>query len=122
MTQYTSLTLLPATTYGTPSGNYDGSSTTFLGNAVPAANYYAGQGIVQTLTYTIANLQAVITVQATLQDNTPQAAWFDIDVYGNATVPVTGTQANSIIGNFSYLRAQVKDFTAGTITSVTAAY
>ena len=122
MTQYTSLALLPATVYGTPSGNYDGSSTEFIGNVIPAANYYAGQGIVQTLAYTTANLVAVITVQATLNENTPQAAWFDIDSYGNASVPTTGTQANSIIGNFSYLRALVTDFTAGNITSVTASY
>ena len=81
MTQYTSLSLLPLTVYGTPSGNYDGSSTSFIGNAIPAANYYAGQGTVQTLTYASANLLAVITVQATLNENTPQAAWFDIDTY-----------------------------------------
>ena len=122
MIQYTSLPILPLSVFGTPSGNYDGSNTTFVGNVVPAANYYAGQGIVQTLTYAVANLQAVITVQATLQDNTPQAAWFDIDSYGNASVPVTGTQANSIIGNFTYLRAVVTDFTGGTITSVTVGY
>lgn len=122
MIQYTSLALLPATVYGTPSGNYDGSSTSFVGNAIPAANYYAGQGTVQTLNYAVANLAAVITVQATLNENTPQAAWFDIDSYGNASVPVTGSQANSVIGNFSYLRARVTNFTAGNITSVTASY
>lgn len=122
MTQYSSLNLLPLTVYGTPSGNYDGSSTTFIGNAIPAANYYAGQGTVQTLTYNVANLVAVITIQATLQDNTPQAAWFDINSYGNASVPITGTQANSVIGNFSYLRAKVTNFTAGNITSVNSAY
>ena len=122
MIQYTSLPILPLTVFGTPSGNYDGANTTFIGNAVPAANYYAGQGVVQTLTYSVANLQAVITVQATLQDNTPQSAWFDIDSYGNASVPVTGTQSNSVIGNFTYLRAVVTDFTAGTITSVTTSY
>jgi hypothetical protein len=122
MTQFTSLSLLPATTYGTPSGNYNGANTMFVGDAVPAANYYAGQGIVQTLTYSAANLVAVITLQATLQNNGPQSSWFDIDTYGNATVATTGTQANSVIGNFSYLRAVVTDFTAGTINSVTVSY
>ena len=38
MTTFTNETLLPVTTYGTPSGNYDGSSTSFIGNAIPAAN------------------------------------------------------------------------------------
>jgi len=122
MTQYTTLSLLPLTVYGTPSGNYNGSNTTFTGNVIPAANYYAGQGVVQTLTYAVANLVGVITVQATLQDNTPQAAWFDISSYGNANAVTTGTYANAVMGNFSYLRAVVTDFTAGNITSVTASY
>jgi hypothetical protein len=122
MTQYTTIELLPNTVYGTPSGNYDGSSATFIGNSIPAANYYAGQGTVQTLTYTLAGLVAVITVQATLENDTPQAAWFDINSYGNASMPTTATQANSVIGNFSHLRAVVTEFTAGNITSVTAAY
>ena len=122
MNSYTNLTLLPLTVYGTPSGNYNGSSTTFVGNAIPAANYYAGQGAIQTLTYTLNGLVAVITIQATLENDTPQAAWFDIDSYGNASIPTTSTYANSVIGNFSHLRAVVTDFTAGNITSVTAAY
>ena len=122
MNSYTNLTLLPLTVYGTPSGNYNGSSTTFVGNSIPAANYYAGQGAIQTLTYTIDGLVAVITIQATLENDTPQAAWFDIDSYGNVSVPTTATQATSVIGNFSHLRAVVTDFTAGNITSVTAAY
>lgn len=122
MNSYTNLTLLPLTVYGTPSGNYDGSSATFVGNSIPAANYYAGQGAIQTLTYTIDGLVAVITIQATLENDTPQAAWFDIDSYGNASIPTTSTYANSVIGNFSHLRAVVTDFTAGNITSVTAAY
>ena len=62
MTQYTTVTLLPLTVYGTPSGNYDGSSATFVGNAVPAANYYGGQGSLQTLNYIVTGLDAVITV------------------------------------------------------------
>lgn len=122
MNSYTSLALLPLTVHGTPSGNYDGSSTAFIGNSIPAANYYAGQGAIQTLTYTVSGLTAVITIQATLENDTPQAAWFDVDSYGNASVPTTATQATSVIGNFSHLRAVVTEFTAGNITSVTAAY
>lgn len=122
MTQYTTVTLLPLTVYGTPSGNYDGSSATFVGNAVPAANYYGGQGSLQTLNYTVAGLDAVITVEATLTDLPDSAAWFQIDSYGTANGNVTGTRANTVIGNFSWLRAVVTDFTAGNITAVTASY
>ena len=43
----TDLTLLPLTVYGTPSGNYDGSSdTAFAGDRQKAADYYvSGLGI-----------------------------------------------------------------------------
>ena len=120
MTQYTTVDLLPVTQYGVPSGNYDGSSPDFVGNAVPAANYYGGQGPVQTLTFSFANLSANITTQATLSDSPEQAAWFDI--YGFVGVDTTSTYANTVIGNFSWLRVSVKDFSAGNISSATAAY
>jgi hypothetical protein len=116
----TTLTLLPVTVFGTPSGNYNGNSTSFVGNAVPAANYYGGQGPIQTLTFTVANLSANVTTQATLSDSPEQAAWFDVyNFVGNVT---TNTNANSAIGNFSWLRVAVTDFTAGNITVATATY
>jgi hypothetical protein len=120
MAQYTTLDLLPATTYGVPSGNYDGSSTHFIGNAVPAANYYGGQGPIQTLTFTFANLSANVTTQATLSDSPEQAAWFNI--YGFVGNVTTSTYANTVIGNFSWLRVAVTNFSAVNITVATAAY
>ena len=114
------LALLPATTFGTPSGNYNGSSTSFVGNAVPAANYYGGQGSIQTLTFTVANLTATLTTQATLNDDPTQPFWFDIyTLTGNAT---SNTVTNSPIGNFSWLRVAVTNFTAGNITVATVIY
>ena len=116
----TTLTLLPATTFGTPSGNYDGSSTSFVGNAEPAANYYSGQGSIQTLTFTIANLVATLTTQATLNDDPTQGVWFDVyELTANVT---TSTVTDSPIGNFSWLRVAVTNFTAGNITVATVSY
>jgi hypothetical protein len=116
----TTLALLPATTFGTPSGNYDGSSTSFVGNAVPAANYYGGQGSVQTLTFSIANLVATLTTQATLNDDPTQPFWFD--VYEVDSEGATNTVTDSPIGNFSWLRVAVTNFTAGSITVATVTY
>ena len=116
----TTLALLPATTFGTPSGNYNGNSTSFIGNTVPAANYYGGQGSVQTLTFTVANLTATLTTQATLSDDPTLDFWFDIyTLTGNAT---SNTVTDSPIGNFSWLRVAVTNFTAGNITVATATY
>jgi hypothetical protein len=116
----TTLNLLPVTVFGVPSGNYDGVSSAFIGNAVPAANYYGGQGPIQTFTFTFANLSANVTTQATLSDSPEQAAWFD--VYGFVGNVTTSTYANTAIGNFSWLRVAVTDFTAGNITVATATY
>ena len=116
----TTLALLPATTFGTPSGNYNGNSTSFIGNAVPAANYYGGQGSIQTLTFTIANLAATLTTQATLSDDPTESFWFD--VYTLTANVSTNTVTNSPIGNFSWLRVAVTNFTAGNISVATVTY
>jgi len=116
----TTLALLPSTTFGTPSGNYNGSSTSFVGNAVPAANYYGGQGSVQTLSFTVANLTAILTTQATLNDDPTLDQWFD--VYALTANATSNTATNSPIGNFSWLRVAVTNFTAGNITVATATY
>ena len=122
MTQYTTLALLPETDYGTPSGNYDGSSAAFIGNAIPAANYYGGQGYIQTLDFDVSNLLGVVTTQATLSDSPEQAAWFDIARYGDPANVTTGANSVTVLGNFSWLRVAVTDFTAGNITLATASY
>jgi len=122
MTTFTNEALLPSTTYGTPSGNYDGSSTSFIGNAIPAANYYGGQGSAQTAMIQATGFVGVITIEATLNDWTQQALWFEVETYGNASVPTTDTQAINMLGNFVWLRAKVTDFTAGAINSATVIY
>jgi hypothetical protein len=122
MTTFTNEALLPSTAYGTPSGNYDGSSTSFIGNAVPAANYYGGQGSAQTAIIQVTGFVGVVTIEATLNDWTQQALWFEVETYGNASVPTTDTQAINMIGNFVWLRAKVTEFTAGSINSANVVY
>jgi hypothetical protein len=122
MTTFTNEILLPPTTYGTPSGNYDGSSTSFIGNAIPAANYYGGQGSAQTAIIQATGFVGVVTIEATLNDWTQQALWFEVETYGNASVPTTDTQAINMIGNFVWLRAKVTDFTAGSLNSANVVY
>lgn len=122
MNSYTTVTLVPATVHGSASGNYDGSSSDFYANAVPAANYYNGQGNLQTIGYRLANFVGIITIQATLQDAPDQSSWFDIDHYGDGNAAITNYHTSTVVGNFAHLRAHVTEFDAGTITLVTAAY
>ena len=118
----TTVTLIPATVYGTPSGNYDGTSPDFIGDPQKAANYYRGRGGVQTMQWNLSGAQALITVQATLDADPATVQWFDIAAYGNATTPVTAVYSDSVLGNFTWVRAAVTGFAAGNINVVTATY
>jgi len=108
--------------YGTASGNYDGSSQLFYSNAVPAANYYGGNGSIQTIFYNLSGVIGIVTLQATLNDLPEQAQWFDISERGDDVIPDTGITSSTVTGNFSWIRAKVEEFDAGTITSVTVVY
>jgi hypothetical protein len=122
----TNLTLLSTTIYGIASGNYDGSSLDFTSDPVQAVNYYRGQGSIQTVTIQTTELVSVIKLEATLNDtqavNTDQAAWFEVYSYGDGSTVYTETHPVTITGNFTYLRARVLDFEAGTINSITVTY
>ncbi len=123
MNNYNSVTILDTTVDGTPSGNYDGSSQDWYGDAVPAANYYGGQGNIQTITYRVTGFTGIITIQATLNDAPEQALWFDVSSYGDElTFIPSDVYAVTVVGNFAYLRAHITHFSSGTINSVIAAY
>lgn len=113
---------LPTTTYGTAAGNYNGVDPAFIGNAVPAASYYGGQGSVQTATVTTTGFVGRITIQATLATVEQQAAWTDLVTIGNGTTPLTTTTAPTFVGNFVWLRAVVTEFSAGVINSARVVY
>ena len=122
MTAYTTQTLVASVTYGTPSGNYDGSSQDWLSNAVPAANYYGGQGSLQTIIYQLQDFVGTIRIEATLNDSQESAPWFEVATYGDGSTVETGTIPVNITGNFTWLRAEITNFSGGTIQSITASY
>jgi hypothetical protein len=122
MTTFTTQYLLQDVIYGTASGNYDGSSQDFYSDAVPAANYYGGQGSLQTVTYRLIDFTGVITIEATLNDQQDSAPWFEVDVYDASVSPVTDYLPVNVIGNFTWLRARVQNFDSGTIEFITVAY
>lgn len=119
----TTQTILGTTVYGQASGNYDGSSQDWFSDAVRAANYYRGQGSVQTVAFTVTGFEGSMTVEATLDTNPDSAAWFDAYDYTAGSVsPATGYSNTSILGNFTWVRLRVDNFAGGTITSVTITY
>jgi len=118
--------LVPTTEHGVPSGNYDGSSQDFVADPVKAANYYRGRGGLQTVIFRVTSFTGGITIQATL-DNDPLAArWIDVFEFGDSSTISDGSTTDvfptNILGNFTWLRASVHNFTTGTIDLVTASY
>ena len=119
----TTLELLPTTTYGTPSGNYDGSSQDWSGDRQQAANYYGGFGGLQTIAYYLNGFQGRIKIEATLDsDPTTDAAWFKVNEFDSTSTATTNNFSVNITGNFTWIRANVEDFDAGTITKLYMSY
>ena len=122
----TTVFLLPLTTHGEPSGNYDGSSEDFIGTPQKAANYYRGRGGVQTIQWRFIGVQGDVTIQATLDADPATTQWADVISYGDASTAdsttITDIHTEGVLGNFTWLRAVVTNFTDGTIESVTATY
>ena len=119
----TTLELLPTTTYGTPSGNYDGSSQDWSGDRQQAANYYGGFGGLQTIAYYLNGFQGRIKIEATLDsDPVTDAAWFKVNEFDSTSTITTNNFSVNITGNFTWIRANVEDFDAGTITKLYMSY
>lgn len=119
----TTLQLLPTTTYGTPSGNYDGSSQDWAGVDQPAANYYGGFGTLQTVAFYLLNFEGLIKIEATLDaEPTTDSDWFKVEEYDTTSAAVTENFSRNITGYFTWIRARVENFDAGTITKVMLSY
>lgn len=113
--------LLNTTVYGTASGNYDGSSQDFLSDVKRAANYYQGQGSIQTVTIQVLGFVGRIRLQATLNDDPAEALWFDVYDYDRVS-PTTDYHPVSLVGNYVWMRAEITDFSAGTIQTISISY
>jgi hypothetical protein len=122
----TTVTLLPYTEYGVPSGTYDGSSEDFIGIPQKAANYYRGRGSIQTIRWAFRGVQGEVVIQATLDNDPAESRWFDVAAYGDGSSAdsstITDTYIEAVMGNFVWLRAVVSNFRDGVIESVQATY
>jgi hypothetical protein len=119
----TTETILDTTVYGTPSGNYDGSSQDWFSDAVKAAAYYRGQGSVQTVLFSVTEFEGDIILEATLDPYPDSAGWFTAFTYGDgSTLPLTDYHPESVLGNFTWMRVRVEAFSGGTINTVTITY
>ena len=118
----TTQTILDTTTYGVPSGNYDGSSMEWFSDAAKAADYYRGRGGLQTIRFDLTDFQGKLTLQGTLSADSPNANWFVTYELDASVVPATGIVPTTITGNFTWMRLEITEFQAGVINSVTITY
>lgn len=114
------VTLIPSTAFGSAVGNYDGSSLSFTSDKHKGDGYYGYADGVHTVAIFPSNLEATIQMQATLATSPVEADWFDVT---NATLGDDSTVQNTattftFTGNFTWIRAKVTNFVAGTITKV----
>ena len=119
----TTLQLLPTTTFGTPSGNYDGSSLDWSGDQQKAADYYGGFGGLQTIAFFLSGFQGLIKIEATL-DSTPttDSNWFKVYEFNSVSTTTTNNFSTNVTGNFTWVRANVEGFIAGSIEKVMMSY
>ena len=140
MNYITNIVVLPRTVYGHPSGVYDGSSSDFYSRPVKAVNYYRGQGHTQVVWVNVTDFQGVIRIQANL-DSAPgvidsriteddievvtyevSKSWFDVAEFDSASSIITDHRPLVILGNFTWIRAYITGFEAGTINLININY
>ena len=120
----TSVTLIPTTTFGTSTGNYDGSSTAFNGDKVKGDGYYGFSDGVHTVQTRVTNFVGTLKVQGSLVKDPANTDWVDIDniVVGDGSTATTNSFLNNFTGNFVWIRVSVTEFTAGTINNIFMAH
>lgn len=119
---YTTRTLLGPTTFGIANGTYDGSSVDFFGNIVEAADYYQGRGSIQTVMINVTNFTGTVELLGSLNAPLNESLWFKTQTFDRANVATTGTFSLSIVGNFVWMKPEIKNFSSGTINSITISY
>lgn len=122
------LVLLSETEYGIPSGNYDGSSSSFSSDRAKAVGYYKSSATSQSIRFTSNDFAGSVNIEATL-DSDPQADtnWFDAYTFpGDSAVDgssaITTDYSITLQGKFTWIRATVENFTGGTIGPITITY
>lgn len=114
MPQSSTIILLPQTVH---TGN---EPETVVGEAVPAAAYYLGKQSLQTVSYSNADAEALLVIEATLSTSPDEGDWFEARTQW--LDPEAGAGFFNVPGNFVYLRAVLRDFTRGTLNYVKVSY
>ena len=120
MAAITTTTLLATTSFGTSTGNYDGSATSFNSDKVKGDGYYGFADGVHTVQTRVTSLIATVKIQATLATTPADTDWVDIEtvVNGDGSTAITQGYLTNFTGNYVWIRIAVTNFTAGTINTI----
>lgn len=102
------------------STTYDGSTQTVTGEKFKGDGYYGRADGLHTVAYYLNGFAGIITMQGTLATDPGDSDWFDIDgtVVGDGSTISTENTFKNFTGNFMWIRANVTEFTSGTITKI----
>lgn len=96
------------------------TDTEITGVPQKAAAYYSKDKSVQTLSWYLSNFTGVLTIEATLDTLSDTDNYFPIHTVTGTVL--TENLFENITGNYTWIRAKVTDFSAGTIVKVVIGY
>lgn len=115
-----SSTLLVSGIYhGVPGDIYDGSSDEITIPPSRGSAYYLGPTSgSQTIGLSLVNFQGTIEFFGTLDTNPKDATWSLIYEFGDGSARITENLAVNVKGNYTWVKAEVKNFTHGVINEI----
>lgn len=97
----------------------DSSTESVTGLKFKGDGYYSRSDGLHTVQYNIIGLIGKIVIQATLATDPAEADWFTLsNTFLTATTNTTGSYIFNFTGNYVWVRAFVRDWTDGSISSI----
>lgn len=124
MSTLTSITIVPTTSFGNPTGNYDGLAPTFSSDKHKGDGWYGMSDGVHTVQINTTNFIGDIKIQATLVTAPIETDWADTtaQIIGDGVTQVTNKHMLNFTGNYVWVRASISNFIAGSIDQIILAH
>jgi hypothetical protein len=125
MTATTTITMIPSTSFGSATGNYDGTSTSFESDNTKGDGYYGFSDGVHTAQVRVTGFPGTIKFQGSLATTPTSTDWVDIAgaaLAGDGSSLITNSYIYNFTGNYVWIRASITNFTAGSINTILLAH
>ena len=125
MTATTTITMIPSTSFGSATGNYDGTSTSFESDNTKGDGYYGFSDGVHTAQVRVTGFPGTIKFQGSLATTPTSTDWVDIAgaaLAGDGSSLITNSYIYNFTGNYVWIRASITNFTTGSINTILLAH